>query len=135
MARLTTIGVVAGALLAAGALLLAGAPAAMAGASAEQARAAFAIDRGAVDGAGSLLDFVVARMRQSAQTARAVRVDVACQEAERFADFLHDANPAAFARMTAALREGHPFAAAVRIGYGADLNALWDRFVRGEGNQ
>ena len=110
-------------------VLLAAASAATAGASAAQARAAFALDP--ADEAGSLYDFVVARMKRSDRTASVPsRVDVACQEAERFAAFLHDANPGAFARMMTAIRAGHPFVAAVRAGYGADPSALWEQFAR-----
>jgi hypothetical protein len=114
----------------AAALLLGGASPAVAGASAAQARAAFALDRAAPEDAGSLHDFVVARMKQSDLTASASsRGDAACQQAARFAAFLHDANPGAFARMMTAILAGHPFVEAVRMGYGTNASLLWERFA------
>ncbi len=81
---------------------------------------------------GSLLDFVVVRMKRSAQLRDTpFRLETASRQATQFAAFLQDTNPVAFRRMMTAILGGRPFAEAVQTSYGADVNALWERFVQG----
>jgi len=88
-------------------------------------------DHFAVDDHGSLLDFVAIRMaHQPVIPDTSFRTVMAYRQSGMFTAFLRDSNPAAFARLMNALLDGRPFAEAVRASYGADLNALWDQFVR-----
>jgi hypothetical protein len=48
-----------------------------------------------------------------------------------FVAFLHDTDPAGFARMMNAVLDGRPFAEAVTTGYQTDLQTLWLRFAQG----
>jgi hypothetical protein len=103
------------------------------GVSEAQAREAILDDdHFAVDDHGSLLDFISIRMaHQPVVPDTSFRIEMAYRQSGMFMAFLHDSNPAAFARLMNAILDGRPFAAAVRMSYGADLNALWDQFVRG----
>ena len=58
------------------------------------------------------------------------RIQLAYRQAGMFVTFLHETNPAGFARMMDAILDSRPFAEAVTTGYEADLQALWLRFVQ-----
>jgi hypothetical protein len=55
---------------------------------------------------------------------------MAYRQAGLFVTYLHDSNPAGFARMMGAILDGRPFFDAVKMGYGSDLRALWLEFER-----
>jgi hypothetical protein len=59
---------------------------------------------------------------------------MAYRQAGLFVTFMHDSNPAGFARMMAAVLDGRPFAEAVTAGYGKSLDALWSDFLRANDN-
>jgi len=98
-----------------------------------EAQARDAILRGdhiAVRGEGSLLDFINIRMEhQPVVPDTSFRIEMAYRQAGMFTAFLQDSNPPAFTRMMNAIMDGRPFGEAVRASYGADVNALWERFV------
>ena len=103
------------------------------------AQARDAILRGdhiAVRSEGTLLDFVNIRMdRQPVVPETSFRIMLAYRQAGMFTAFLHDSDPSAFAHMMNAVLDGRQFAEAVRTSYGADVNALWERFVEGLRNE
>jgi hypothetical protein len=92
-----------------------------------------AIRRGdhiAIDTAGSLLQPVFVTFVQRPEIPdEPFRMLLAYRQAGLFVAFLHDTNPAGFARMMDAVLDGRPFAEAVTTGYGTDLQVLWLRFV------
>jgi hypothetical protein len=100
-----------------------------------EAQARAAILRGdhiAVDDHGSPFELISIRMaRDPVIPATSFRIEMAYRQAGMLAAFLHDSDPAAFARMMNAILDGRPFAEAVQTSYGADLKALWGRFVEG----
>jgi len=80
---------------------------------------------------GSLIDFIAIKMaHQPVILDTSFRIEMAYRQAAMFTAFLHDQNPAAFARLMNAILDGRPFAEAVQTSYGAGLNALWDEFVQ-----
>lgn len=83
--------------------------------------------------AGSLLDWIIFKMKQSQDSHTPLRAETANRQAKLFAMFLYDENPAAFAAMTRAISEGQPFGEAVKIGYRTGLDGLWQRFVQANG--
>jgi hypothetical protein len=93
-----------------------------------------AIRRGdhiAIESAGSLFNLAgVKYARPSEQTdSTSFRIQMAYRQAGLFVAFLHEMDPAGFARMMDAVMDGRPFAECVTTGYRADLQALWSRFV------
>jgi hypothetical protein len=54
---------------------------------------------------------------------------MAYRQAKLFVTFLHDTNPAGFARMMNAILDDHPFVEAVTADYETDLHTLCLRFV------
>ena len=78
-----------------------------------------------------LLDFVIARTERSAQLTDTAFVSETDRRAERFLAFLASTDAAAFRRMARAVLDGCRFGDAVRMGYGADSEALWRRFMQG----
>jgi hypothetical protein len=91
-------------------------------------------DHGEAGHADSLLDWVVFQMKQSSQDPDTpIGIEMANRQAKRFAMFLVDTNPAAFAAMMRATLDGQPFGEAVEAGYRTDLDALWQRFVQADG--
>jgi len=100
-----------------------------------EAQARDAIRRGdhiAVESAGSLLNVGRGITFESRPETPNVsfRTLMAYRQAGLFVTYLHDSNPAGFARMMAAILDGRPFAEAVKTGYEADLPALWLQFTR-----
>jgi hypothetical protein len=94
-----------------------------------------AIRRGdhiAIESAGSLLNLVFVKFEQPPEIPdTSFRMLMAYRQAGLFVTFLHDMNPAGFARMMNAILDGHPFAEAVTTGYQTELiyirsgYALW----------
>ena len=103
------------------------------GVSAAQARDA--IRRGdhiAVESAGSVLNVgqgITFKIPQETPNSSS-RTLMAYRQGGLFVTYLHDSNPVGFGRMMAAILDGRPFAEAVKIGYEADLGALWLEFTR-----
>jgi hypothetical protein len=93
-----------------------------------------AIRRGdhiAIESAGSLLNLTVVKFEQPPEIPdTSFRMLMAYRQAGLFVTFLHDTNPAGFARMMNAVLDGHPLAEAVKTGYETDLHTLWSRFVQ-----
>jgi hypothetical protein len=87
-------------------------------------------DRIAIDSAGSLLDLRQSFDRPLQIPDRSLRVQMAYRQAALFVGFLHDADPAGFARMMEAILDSRSFADAVNVGYRTDVRALWLRFVQ-----
>jgi hypothetical protein len=78
----------------------------------------------------SLLNLGVIRNVQSPEIpGTSFRTLMAYRQAGMFVAFLHDTDPAGFARMMAAILEDRSFAEAVTMGYGTDLQSLWLRFA------
>ena len=98
------------------------------GVSEAQAREAIlGDDHFAVDDHGSLVDFISIRMaHQPVIPDTSFRIEMAYRQSGMFTAFLHDSNPAAFARLMKAILDGRPLADAVRPSYGADLHVLWE---------
>jgi hypothetical protein len=103
-----------------------------------EAQARDAIARGdhiAVEDSGSLFnlsDIKFARPPDAPDTS--FHIQLAYRQSGLFVAFLHDSDPAAFARMMDAILEARPFAEAVTAAYGADLPALWARFAPAKAN-
>jgi hypothetical protein len=97
-----------------------------------------AIRRGdhiAIESAGSLLNLIDVKFAQPPEIPNtSFRMLMAYRQAGLFVTFLHDTNPAGFARMMNAILDGHPLAEAVTTGYETDLHALWSRFVQANEN-
>src|SRR5262249_54773456 len=62
------------------------------------------------------------------------RTQMAYRQAGLLVAFLHDTDPAGFARTMSAIMDGRPFAEAVTAGYGTDLLALWLSFAQARDN-
>jgi hypothetical protein len=99
-----------------------------------EAEARDAIRRGdhiALESAGSLLNLATIKFEQPPEMpSTSFRTEMAYRQAGLFVAFLHDTNPAGFARMMKAILDGHPLAEAVATGYDTDLHTLWLRFVQ-----
>jgi hypothetical protein len=92
-------------------------------------------DRVAIASDDTLLDFVIVRIERSApltDTAFARETD---RRAGAFLAFLGKTDPVAFKRMVNAVLDGCRFGDAVHMGYGADTEALWRRFMQGVGDE
>jgi hypothetical protein len=93
-----------------------------------------AIRRGdhiAIESAGSLLNLINVKFELPPEIPNtSFRMLMAYRQAGLFVTFLHDTNPAGFARMMNAILDGHPLAEAVTRGYETDLHELWLRFVQ-----
>jgi len=92
-----------------------------------------AIRRGehvAIESSSSLLNLGVVRYAPPQLPDAPFRTLMAYRQAGMFVAFLHDADPAGFARMMSAILNDRPFAEAVTAGYGTDLQTLWQRFVQ-----
>jgi len=104
------------------------------GVSESQARDA--IRRGdhvALATSNSLLNLGVIRYAQSPEIPdTSFRTLMAYRQAGMFVTFLHDTDPAGFARMLNAILDDRSFAEAVATGYGTDLQALWLRFAQAQ---
>jgi hypothetical protein len=79
----------------------------------------------------SLLDFVIVRMERAAQLTETAFARETDRRAGAFLAFLGKTDPVAFRRMVNAVLDGCRFGDAVRMGYGADTEALWRRFMQG----
>jgi hypothetical protein len=94
-----------------------------------------AIRRGdhiAVESAGSLLNLTGIKFEHPVESSNAsFRTLLAYRQGGLFVAFLHDTDPAGFARMMNAILDGKPFAEAVMTGYQTDLQTLWLRFAQG----
>ena len=81
----------------------------------------------------SLLNLGVIRYAQSPEIPdTSFRTLMAYRQAGMFVTFLHDTDPAGFARMLDAILDDRSFAEAVTTGYGSDLQALWLRFAQAQ---
>ena len=104
------------------------------GVSESQARDA--IRRGdhiALASSNSLLNLGVIRYAQSPEVPdTSFRTLMAYRQAGMFVTFLHDTDPAGFARMMNAILDDRSFTEAVTTGYGTDLQALWLRFAHAQ---
>jgi hypothetical protein len=94
-----------------------------------------AIRRGdhiAVESAGSVLNLAAVKFARPSEgtDSSSFRILMAYRQAGLFVAFLHNTDPAGFARMMNAVLDGHPFAEAVTTGYRTDLQTLWSRFVQ-----
>jgi hypothetical protein len=102
------------------------------GVSVLQARAA--IQRGdhiAIESTNSLLNLGSVRFARPPEVpATSFRILLAYRQAAMFVTFMRDTNPAGFARMMNAILDEHPFAEAVRTGYGTDIQSLWAQFAQ-----
>lgn len=80
---------------------------------------------------GSLLDLNGVKFEQSPEIPKtSFRIQMAYRQAGLFVAFLHDSDPAGFARMMNAILDGRPLAEAVSTGYESDLDTLWSRFAQ-----
>jgi hypothetical protein len=92
-----------------------------------------AIRRGdhiAIESAGSLLVLNPSFDRPLHIQNVSFRIQMAYRQAGMFVAFLHDMDPASFARMMNAVLDGQPLANAAMTGYDADLPTLWLRFAQ-----
>jgi hypothetical protein len=89
-------------------------------------------ERIAVESEGSLLNLAGVKFENPPPETPdpGARALMAYRQAGLFVTFLHDRDPAGFARMLAAVLDGRPFADAVTAGYGTGLLRLWADFVR-----
>jgi hypothetical protein len=102
------------------------------GVSESQARDA--IRRGnhiAIANSNSLLNLgFISYARPPEEPDTSFRTLMAYRQAGMFVTFLHDTNPAGFARMMNAILDDHSFTESVVTAYGTDLQTLWLRFVQ-----
>jgi hypothetical protein len=95
-----------------------------------------AIRRGdhiALTTSNSFLDLGVIRYAQSPEIPdTSFRKLMAYRQAGMFVTFLHDTDPAGFARMMEGILDNRSFAEAVTTGYATDLQALWLRFEQAQ---
>jgi hypothetical protein len=81
----------------------------------------------------SFLDLGVIRYAQSPEKPdTSFRKLMAYRQAGMFVTFLHDTDPAGFARMMDGILDDRSFAQAVTTGYATDLQALWSRFEQAQ---
>jgi hypothetical protein len=100
-----------------------------------EAEARDAIRRGeriAMESEGSLLNLAAIKFENPAPDTPdpGARILMGYRQAGLFVTFLRDRDPAGFVRMMAAILDSRPFAEAVTVGYGTDLQTLWTNFVR-----
>jgi len=89
-------------------------------------------DHIAVESAGSLLNLATVKFERPPESPdTSFRTLLAYRQAGLFVAFLHDTDPAGFARMMNAIFDGRPFAEAVMTGFQTDLQTLWSRFALG----
>jgi hypothetical protein len=97
----------------------------------QEARAA--IERGehiVINDAGSIWNLSDMRFERPVAGATAShQIVMAYRQAGMFVSFLHDSDPAGFARMMQAILDGRPFVDAVAAGYRQDVHALWREFA------
>jgi hypothetical protein len=85
--------------------------------------------------AGSLFEFISIKFERPPEIpSTSFRIQMAYRQAGLFVAFLHDTNPAGFARMLNAILDGRPFAEAVTAGYETDLQTLWSQFAKANEN-
>jgi hypothetical protein len=83
-----------------------------------------------INDAGSLLNLSEVRFEQAqAGTTSSHPFQLAYRQAGMFVAYLHDSDGAAFARMMNAILDGRSFVEAVSVGYDADVQSLWRKFV------
>jgi hypothetical protein len=87
-------------------------------------------DRIAIESEGSWRNLTGIKFENPQASPVGSRAMMGYRQAGLFVTFLHDRDPAGFARMMAAVLDGRPFAEAITAGYGTDLQALWAGFVR-----
>jgi hypothetical protein len=104
------------------------------GVSESQARDAIRSgDHIALTSSNSLLNLGAIRYAKSPEIpGTSFRTLMAYRQAGMFVTFLHDTNPAGFARMMDTILDDRSFAEAVTTGYGTDLQALWLRFAQAQ---
>jgi len=89
-------------------------------------------DRIAIESAGTLLNLRGVKFEHPAEPPNtSFRTQLAYRQAGLFVAFLHDTDPAGFARMMNAILDGRSLTEAVKAGYGTDLQTLWSRFAHG----
>src|SRR5262245_42314557 len=87
-------------------------------------------DHIAIEPAGSWLTLAAVRFERPPQVpTTSFRTSMAYRQAGVFVTFLHDSNPAGFARMLNAIMDGRTLTEAIVTGYDTDLQTLWSRFV------
>ena len=95
-----------------------------------------AIRRGdhiAIESSSSLLNLGAIRFAQPPEIPdTSFRILMAYRQAGMFVTFLHDTDPAGFARMMNAILDDRSFAEAMTTGYSTDLQALWLRFAQAQ---
>jgi hypothetical protein len=88
-------------------------------------------DHIAIESSSSLLNLGDVKFAQPPEIPdTSFRIQLAYRQAGMFLTFLHETNPAGFARMMDAILDGRPFTEAVTTGYETDPQTLWSRFVQ-----
>ena len=89
-------------------------------------------ERIAIDEAGSLQHIAEVRFESAPAKSSApwYPVVLAYRQAGMFVTYLHDSDGRAFGLMMNAILDGLPFTTAIAMGYGEDIQALWNKFVQ-----
>jgi hypothetical protein len=87
-------------------------------------------DRIAIESEGSSQNLTSIKFEHPSEASDGLRAMMGYRQAALFVTFLHDRNPAGFARTMAAVLDGRQFKEAIEAGYGRDLRVLWADFLR-----